>query len=100
MLAVMETRRKMSNMLQKLPPAIEDLRSHSPEQLTELRLLLNAGHPGRPDLRRPGFEELDGVGNVYYIFRYPTGHKVLLIAAWMKETDPVAELVAYSCPAA
>ena len=88
----------MSNV-HKLPPAIEDLRDHSAEQLTELRLLLNAGHVGRAD-KRPGFYELDGVRNVYYIFRYPTGHKVLLLAAWMKDTDPVAEMVAYSCPAA
>lgn len=87
-------------MLHKLPPAIEDLRAHSPEQIAELRLLLNAGHMGRPDLRRPGFYEIDGAANVYYIFRYPTGHKVLLLAAWQKESDPVAELVAYTCPAA
>ena len=86
--------------ISKYSPIVEDLREHSAEQLRELRLLLNAGMPGRPDLRRPGFFELDGVANVYYIFRYPAGHKVLLLAAWMKETDPVAELVAYTCPAA
>jgi hypothetical protein len=99
MLVKMRKSMQMLN-IHKIPPTIEDLRSHSPEQLTELRLLLNAGHLGRPDLRRPGFYEIDGVANVYYIFRYPTGHKVLLLAAWMKESDPVAELVAYSCPAA
>lgn len=86
--------------ISKYSPIVEDLREHSAEQLRELRLLLNAGMPGRPDPRRPGFFELDGVANVYYIFRYPAGHKVLLLAAWMKETDPVAELVAYTCPAA
>jgi len=63
-------------------------------------LLLNAGIEGRPDVRRPGFFELDGVDNVYYIFRYPTGHKVLLLAAWQREVDPVAEMVAYARPAA
>jgi hypothetical protein len=99
MLVLPEARRHMPN-IHKLPPAIEDLRKHAPEQLAELRLLLNAGHTGRPDLRRPGFYELDGVANVYYIFRYPTGHKVLLLAAWLKNSDPVAEMVAYSCPAA
>jgi hypothetical protein len=100
MLVKMRKSMQMLN-IQKIPPAIEDLRSHSPEQLTELRLLLNAGYLGRPDLRRPGFYEIDGVANVYYIFRYPTGHKVLLLAAWMKESDPIAaELVACSCPAA
>jgi hypothetical protein len=85
---------------EKLPPMLEDLRQHTPEQIAELRILLDAGLTGRPDIRRPGFYELDGAANVYYIFRYPTGHKVLLVAAWGKEFDPVAEMVAYSCPAA
>jgi hypothetical protein len=84
----------------KHPPLLEDLRSHTPEQIAELRLLLSVGVLGRPDVRRPGFYEIDGRANVYYIFRYPTGHKVLLLAAWQKDSDPVAELVAYSCPAA
>lgn len=91
--------RTMSN-ISKQPPILEDLRSHSAEQMAELRGLLGAGVTGRPDPRRPGFFELDGVANVYYIFRYPTGHKVLLLAAWQRELDPVAEMVAYSCPAA
>lgn len=86
--------------LEKMPPVLEDLREHSPEQLAELRLLLNAGYTGRPDVRRPGFYEMDGAANVYYIFRYPSGHKVLLLAAWAKETDPVAEMVACSGQAA
>jgi hypothetical protein len=90
----------MLNM-QKVPPLIEDLRKHTPEQVAELRVLLYAGIEGRPDLRRPGFFELDGVANVYYIFRYPSGHKVLLLAAWRRQTDPVAEqLTCCSCPAA
>lgn len=84
----------------KRSPVIEDLREHSAQQIKELRMLLDAGMPGRPDPRRPGFFELDGVANVYYIFRYPAGHKVLLLAAWEKDTDPVAEMVAYTCPAA
>lgn len=85
---------------QKLPPVVEDLRKHTPEQVAELRMLLGAGLVGRPDLRRPGFYELDGATSVYYIFRYPSGHKVLLLAAWQKETDPVAEMVATACYAA
>jgi hypothetical protein len=84
----------------KRSPVIEDLREHSAQQLRELRMLLDAGMPGRPDPRRPGFFELDGVANIYYVFRYPAGHKVLLLAAWQKDTDPVAEMVAYTCPAA
>jgi len=85
---------------EKIPPMIEDLRNHTPEQLTELRLLVNAGFTGRPDVRRPGFYELDGVTHVYYVFRYPSGHKVLLLAVWRRESDPASELAAYSCPAA
>jgi hypothetical protein len=86
--------------ISKHAPLVEDLRNHSNEQLRELRLLLKAGMPGRPDPRRPGFFELDGVANVYYIFRYPAGHKVLLLAIWQKDTDPVAEFVAATCLAA
>ena len=87
--------------IEKMPPIVEDLRTHSPEQLAELRVMLKAGIVGRPDMRRPGFYELDGDSNVYYIFRYPSGQKVLLVAVWQKETDPlVAELIACNCPAA
>ena len=86
--------------VEKMPPVIEDLRNHSSEQLAELRLLLNAGFLGRPDLRRPGFYEIDGAFNVYYVFRFPSGHKVLLVAAWQKELDPVAEMVACGSTAA
>jgi hypothetical protein len=81
----------------KQPPLLEDLRSHTPEQLAELRLLLTSGAPSRPDPRRPGFFELDGTDNVFYIFRYPTGAKVLLVGIWEREHDRVAELAACSC---
>lgn len=91
---------KMMLHIEKMPPVVEDLRKHSPEQVAELRTLLSAGLTGRPDVRRPGFFELDGETAVYYIFRYPSGQKVLLIGAWRREIDPVAEMVAYSCPAA
>jgi hypothetical protein len=97
---VLEPKEKKMSNLQKLPPIVEDLRHHTPEQLLELRLLLNTGIKGREDLRRPGFYEFDGINNVYYVFRYPTGQKVLLVAAWERQSDPVAEMVAYSCPAA
>jgi hypothetical protein len=97
---VVEMKEKSMHNSQKLPPMIEDLRSHSPEQMLELRLLLNSGIKGHEDARRPGFYEMEGVTNVYYVFRYPAGHKVLLVAAWDRQSDPVAELVAYACPAA
>jgi hypothetical protein len=89
----------MLNTIKK-PPLVEDLRNHSPEELAELRVLLNAGAPSRPDPRRPGFFEIEGLSNTFYVFKYPTGTKVLLLGVWARESDPVAELVAYSCPAA
>ena len=88
---------KMINIT-KQPPILEDLRNHSEEELTELRVLLGSGAPVRPDPRRPGFYEVSGLDRVYYVFKYPNGSKVLLLGVW--ERDPVAELVACSCPAA
>ena len=82
----------------KQPPLLEDLRNHSQEQMAELRQLLTMCAPSRPDPRRPGFYEVQGRSHTYYVFKYPSGTKVLLIAAW--ERDTVAEMVAYSCPAA
>jgi hypothetical protein len=89
----------MLNTIKK-PPLVEDLRSHSPEELAELRVLLSACAPSRPDPRRPGFFEIEGLSNTFYVFKYPTGTKVLLLGVWARESDPVAELVAVSCPAA
>jgi len=87
----------MSTIL-KRPPLLEDLRNHSQEQLAELRLLLCRNAPSRPDPRRPGFYEVEGPESVYYIFKYPTGSKILLLAVW--ERDHVAELAAMACTAA
>jgi hypothetical protein len=84
--------------VQKQPPLLEDLRNHSPEQLGELRLLLSVGAPSRPDPRRPGFFEVDGDSEVFYVFKYPTGAKVLLLGVW--ERDRVAEMAACACTAA
>jgi hypothetical protein len=84
----------------KQPPLIEDLRNHSQEQIAELRQLLVTGAPARPDPRRPGFYEVEGLANIYYVFKYPSGSKVLLLGAWERANDPVAALVACSCPAA
>jgi hypothetical protein len=82
----------------KLPPVLEDLRSHSQEQMAELRMLLSIDAPMRPDPRRPGFFEVLGPERVYYIFKYPSGTKVLLLGVW--DRDPVAELASCSSPAA
>ena len=72
---------------------IEDLRQHQPEQLAELRILLNAGLD-RADSRRPGLFEIDAAAHVYYVLRYPFRDKVLLVAAWDRQGDPEAEFVA------
>jgi len=85
---------------QELLRVIEDLRKHTPEQLAELRLLLNAGLSQRPDSRRPGFFEIDGAANVYYILQYPSGHKVPLVAAWHRQSEPLVEFVVCPCPSA
>ena len=90
-------RKTMMNINTKQPPVLEDLRSHTPEQLGELRVLLTSGAPSRPDPRRPGFFELDGEENVFYVFKYPSGTKVLLVGVWERERDRVAEMVACSC---
>jgi hypothetical protein len=90
----------MTIQFTKQPPLLEDLRNHTPEQVAELRLLLNSGAPSRPDPRRPGFFEMDGAENVFYVFKYPTGTKVLLLGVWERERDRVAELVACSCDTA
>jgi hypothetical protein len=82
----------------KLPPVLEDLRNHTPEQMAELHVLLSTGAPMRPDSRRPGFYEVQGPERVYYIFKYPSGTKILLLGVW--DRDPVAELAACSCSAA
>ena len=84
--------------IRKQPPAIEDLRNHSAEQIEQLRQLLEVSAPSRPDPRRPGFFEVEGASHVYYIFRYPAGTKVLLLGIW--EKDPVAQMASCSCPAA
>jgi hypothetical protein len=82
----------------KRTPLIEDLRDHSQEQITELRQLLASGAPAHPDPRRPGFFEVAGQDNVFYIFKYPTGSKVLLLGIW--ERDRAAELATLSSVAA
>jgi len=82
----------------KQPPIIEDLRNHSAEQLAELRVLLASEAPGRPDPRRPHFFEIEGASSVYYVFKYPTGAKVMLIGVW--ERDPASQFATTACPAA
>jgi hypothetical protein len=93
-----ENERKHFMACTKLPPIVEDLHNHAAAQVTELRALLNANAPSRPDPRRPGFFEVDGRDSVFYIFRYPSGCKVLLLGVW--ERDTVAEMAACAATAA
>jgi hypothetical protein len=93
-------RNVMMMTVSKQPPLVEDLRNHSQEQMAELRQLLAVGAPSRPDPRRPGFYEVEGLSSTYYVFKYPTGTKVLLLGVWDRGSDPAADMVACSCPAA
>jgi hypothetical protein len=79
----------------KRPPLVEDLRNHSEAQINELHALLELNAPSRPDPRRPGFFEIKGAASVFYVFKYPTGDKVLLLGVW--ERDPVAEVAELTC---
>src|SRR5438270_10112559 len=96
-LSYMWQKNTMTTNFTKQPPLVEDLRNHTPDQLAELRVLLSSGAPSRPDPRRPGFFELDGTNSVFYVFKYPTGAKVLLVGVWERERDRVAELACSSC---
>jgi hypothetical protein len=82
----------------KRTPLVEDLHNHTQEQIAELRQLLASCAPAHPDPRRPGFFEVAGQDSVFYIFKYPTGAKVLLLGIW--ERDRVAELATLSSIAA
>jgi hypothetical protein len=96
-LSFMWRKKIMTTNFTKQPPLLEDLRNHTPEQIAELRLLLASGAASRPDPRRPGFFEMDGAESVFYVFKYPTGTKVLLVGVWERERDRVAEIAACSC---
>ena len=69
----------------KQPPLLEDLRNHSPEQLAELRLLLSSGAPWRPDPQRRDIFEVEGHSHVFYISKFPSGAKVVLLAIWKRD---------------
>src|SRR5258707_14217754 len=100
-LSFMWRKKIMTTNFTKQPPLLEDLRSHTPGQIAELRVLLASGAPSRPDPRRPGFFELDGAQNVFFVFKYPSGTKVLLVVVWERQRHRVPKIAASSCfPAA
>ena len=66
--------------------AIENLRRYPAETIEQLRALLAAGVPVRPDPRRENFYELENSHQVFYIHVSPVNGKVILLAIW--RTDP------------
>ncbi len=69
---------------------IDNLRNHPQEIVESLRQLLAAGAPARPDPRRKDFYELEDGSRVFYIHISPLNGKVLLLATWRKDEEPVA----------
>lgn len=66
---------------------VKDLRNHSVETVERLRTLLAAGSTARPDPKRENFYELEDDNQVYYVYVYPRGAKVLFLATWPKEAS-------------
>jgi hypothetical protein len=69
---------------------VKDLRNHPAETVERLRALLAAGGTAYPDPKRENFYELEDGNQVYYVYVYPRGTKVLFLATWSK--GAVAEL--------
>lgn len=67
---------------------IENLRAYPAETVEQVRQLLAAGAPARPDPRRKDFYELENGCRVYYIHISPINGKVLLLASWLKDARP------------
>jgi hypothetical protein len=64
---------------------VKDLRNHPAETVERLRTLLAAGGTAYPDPKRENFYELEDGHQVYYVYVYPRGDKVLFLATWLKE---------------
>ncbi len=64
---------------------IEDLRNHSSEMVMSLRNLVESGAGAIPDPKRPGFFEIEGESQVYYVHVSPVTGKILLLATWPTE---------------
>jgi hypothetical protein len=65
---------------------IEDPRHHSPERVEMLRQLLAGGARVEADPKRSDFFEVESGSDVYYIHISPITGKILLLAAWQKES--------------
>lgn len=71
---------------------IEDPRHHSPERIETLRQLLAGGARVEADPKRSDFFEVESGSDVYYIHISPISGKIVLIAAWSKDSVPGEEL--------
>lgn len=66
-------------------PQVQDLRNHPVEVVEELRQLLAADTPARPDPQRADFFEIDGSSSVFFVYIQPGNRKVILLATWPRE---------------
>jgi hypothetical protein len=71
---------------------IEDPRHHSPERVEILRQLLAGGARVEADPKRSDFFEVESGSDIYYIHVSPITGKILLLAAWPKDSVPGEEL--------
>lgn len=71
---------------------IEDPRHHSRERVETLRQLLAGGARVEADPKRSDFFEVESGSDVYYIHISPISGKILLLAAWSKDSVPGEEL--------
>jgi hypothetical protein len=71
-------------MTRQMTPAlkVEDPRGHSTEEVKELRQLLETGAVAHSDPRHDYVYELEGERRVFYLYLYPGGEKVQLLATW------------------
>ena len=71
---------------------IENPRNHSPERVETLRRLLAGGARVQADPKRSDFFEVESGSEIYYIHISPITGKILLLAAWPKESLSGEEL--------
>lgn len=71
---------------------IEDPRHHSQERVETLRQLLAGGARVEADPKRSDFFEVESGSDVYYIHISPITGKIVLLAAWQKDSVTEEEL--------
>jgi hypothetical protein len=71
---------------------IEDLGNHPAVTVIRLAILLAGTVNATPDPKRKCFYEVEGGGNVYYIYVSPLSGKISLLASWANALRPAPEL--------